>query len=319
MSRYILKRLLAMIPVLLGVAILIFTLMYITPGDPVQQILAGASQAEMNAMREKLGLNDPYIVQLGRFLRDAFLKFDFGNSYINDASVVKELLHRLPKTIIIAASCMLMQILIAMPLGISAATHQGKWQDSLCMLLAMLGVAIPEFVVAILLMLVFALRMGWLPTQGISKASGYILPIIAAGLPSLGGIARLTRSQMLEVIRADYLTTARMKGISERAILYKHALPNALIPVITSIGMSFGRALGGTVVVESVFSIPGIGYYMVQGIKNRDYTVVRGSVLMFAALFALVMLLVDLIYAFINPQIKAMYEGQSKRKVKKDA
>ena len=317
MAKYIIKRLLMIIPVLLGVAIVIFTLMYFTPGDPVQMLMPGASEAQINELRDSYGLNDPYFVQLGRFLWNT-VRGDFGTSYVDQSSVFRSLMYRLPNTIVIAGSCMLMQIIIAIPLGMAAATHQGKWQDYICMLLAILGVAVPEFLFGMLLLLAFAMKLNWFPSFGVTTAKGFVLPILTAGVVSLGGITRLTRSQMLEVIRSDYLVTARMKGVSERAILYRHALPNALIPVITSMGMSFGRALGGTVVTETVFSVPGIGYYMVTAINNRDYPVVRGAVLLFAVMFALVMLLVDIAYAYIDPRIKAMYEGQQKRKKKKE-
>lgn len=316
MIRYIIKRILQLIPVVLGVAILIFTLMYISPGDPAQLLLAGASESEINEMRDELGLNDSYLVQLGRFMRDTFLRGDLGTSFYSGGKVFSEIMSRMPHTLIIAFCCMLMQILISLPLGIAAATHRGRWQDYLCMFLAILGVALPEFMVGMLLLLAFSMHLHWLPSYGIINWTGYILPIIAAGLPTLGSVARLTRSQMLEVIRSDYLLTARMKGVSERSILYKHALPNALIPVITSIGQSFGRALGGTVVVETLFSVPGIGYYMITAINSRDYPAVRGAVLVFAVMFALVMLLVDLAYAYINPRIKAKYQGEHKKKIK---
>lgn len=318
MARYILKRLLMMIPVLLGVAIVIFTLMYLTPGDPIQMLMPGASEAEINELRDSYGLNDSYLVQLGRFLWNT-VRGDFGTSYADQSNVFQSLMYRLPNTIIIAGCCMLMQVLVAIPLGMAAATHQGKWQDYLCMLLAILGVAVPEFLFGMCLLLAFAMKLNWFPSFGVTSAKGFVLPIITAGVVSLGGITRLTRSQMLEVIRSDYLVTARMKGVPERSILYRHALPNALIPVITSMGMSFGRALGGTVVTETVFSVPGIGYYMVTAINNRDYPVVRGAVLLFAIMFALVMLLVDIAYAYIDPRIKAMYEGQTGKKTSRKA
>lgn len=317
MSRYVLKRLLLIIPVLLGVAILIFSLMYITPGDPIRMMLTGASEAQVEAARELYGLNDPYIVQLLRFLKGVFLKMDMGISYFSGLPVFDELMVRLPHTVVLALSCMIAQLIIGIPLGVSAAVHQNKWQDNIVMSLAMLGVSVPEFCFAQVLILVFSLSLGWLTSYGVSHWYDYILPIIAAAVPTLGGVARVTRSQMLEVIRSDYCATARMKGVKEKVILYKHALPNALIPVITNIGMSFGKALGGTVVIETVFSIPGIGYYLVNGIGNRDYPVVRGAVLMLAVLFSLVMLLMDILYAFIDPRIKAMYEGMQKRRMKK--
>lgn len=317
MSKYVLKRLLLIIPVLLGVAILIFSLMYITPGDPIRMMLTGASEAQVQEMREMYGLNDSYLEQLFRFLKGTFLELDMGISYFSGLPVFDELLTRLPHTTILALSCMIAQLILGIPLGVSAAVHQNKWQDNVVMSLAMLGVSVPEFCFAQLLILIFSLTLGWLTSYGVANWYDYILPIIAAAVPTLGGVARITRSQMLEVIRSDYCTTARMKGVKENVILYKHALPNALIPVLTNIGMSFGKALGGTVVIETVFSIPGIGYYLVTAIGNRDYPVVRGAVLMLAVLFSVVMLVMDLVYAFIDPRIKAMYEGQQKRRMKK--
>lgn len=317
MSRYVLKRLLLIIPVLLGVAILIFSLMYITPGDPIRMMLTGASEAQVQEMREMYGLNDSFFEQMFRFLKGTFLELDMGISYFSGLPVFDELLTRLPHTAILALSCMIAQLVLGIPLGVSAAVHQNKWQDNVVMSLAMLGVSVPEFCFAQLLILIFSLSLGWLTSYGVAHWYDYILPIIAAAVPTLGGVARITRSQMLEVIRSDYCTTARMKGVKEHVILYKHALPNALIPVLTNIGMSFGKALGGTVVIETVFSIPGIGYYLVNAIGNRDYPVVRGAVLMLAVLFSAVMLVMDLVYAFIDPRIKAMYEGQQKRRMKK--
>lgn len=317
MGRYIIKRLLLIIPVILGVAVLIFTLMYVTPGDPIRMMLVGASEAQIQETRQAYGLNDPFLIQLLRFMKNAFLKFDLGISYFSGLPVFNELMARLPKTAILAAFCMVTQIIVAIPLGVSAAVHQNKWQDNLVMIIAMLGVSIPEFWFAQMLILLFSLKLGWFTSFGVAHWYDYVLPVIAAAVPTIGGVARLTRSQMLEVIRSDYCVTARMKGVNERDILYKHALPNALIPIITNIGMTFGKALGGTVVIETVFSIPGIGYYLVSGINNRDYPVVRGAVLMLAILFSLVMLLVDILYAYIDPRIKAMYEGQQKRRVKK--
>lgn len=317
MIRYVIKRLILIIPVLLGVAFLIFTMMYITPGDPIRMMLVGASEQQIMETKELYGLNDPYIVQLFRFLKGTFLEFDMGISYYSGLPVFDELLVRLPKTAILAFSCMVMQLVIGIPMGVSAAVHQNKWQDNLVMLIAMLGVSMPEFWFAQMLILLFSLKLGWLTSFGVTSWKDYILPIISAGVPTLGGIARSARSQMLEVIRSDYCVTARMKGIKESTIRYKHALPNALIPVITNIGMSFGKALGGTVVIETVFSVPGIGYYLVTAIGNRDYPVVRGAVLMLAVLFSIVMLLMDLVYAYIDPRIKAIYEGQQKRRLKK--
>ncbi len=322
MIRYVIKRVLQIIPVILCVAIVIFTIMYFTPGDPVQLVLGDNYTEEQYAAKTvELGLDKPFFEQLLIFLRDTFLRFDFGTSWVLKTDIRTELLSRLPRTALIAAVCCILQIVIAIPLGVTAATHQNGWVDRLCILLAMLGISLPGFWVGLMLILVFALYIPIFPPSGVEHWYSYVLPCLANSLMSLGGVTRLTRSQMLEVIRSDYVVTARAKGVPERKILYSHALPNALIPIITSVGMHFGRALGGTVVIETVFSIPGIGYYMMQAIGNRDYPIVRGGVTLLAVLFCFVVLLVDIIYAFIDPRVKAQYErsGMKKRKIKKTA
>jgi ABC-type dipeptide/oligopeptide/nickel transport system permease component len=314
MVRYILKRILIFIPVLLTVAVVIFTIMYFTPGDPVAMLMHEATEQEIETRRTSLGLNDTYIVQLFRFLKESFLYFDLGESYVNKRSVMVEIIARLPRTSLLAAFVIFFQIVLGIPLGITAAIHQNKWQDHLCMVMAMIGIAIPDFWLALLLMLLFALRLGLLPTYGIGSWQHFLLPVIVLGLKYIGGVARMMRSQMLEVIRSDYMLTARIKGLTEREIRYKHAVPNSLIPVVTNIGQAFGRALGGAIIIETVFSIPGIGLYMAQAIGNRDYPVIRGSVLVLALLFCTVMLLLDLLYAFIDPRIKAQYERRRTRR-----
>jgi peptide/nickel transport system permease protein len=307
-----------LIPVLVGVAVVIFTIMYFTPGDPITIILGENYTEEQYAAKlAEWELDKPYFQQLLSFLKHIFIEFNFGTSYIYSTKVVKELIARLPRTATIATVCCLLQILISIPLGVTAAVHQNGFMDRFCIFLAMCAVSLPSFWLAMILILIFSLGLKWLPSYGIGHWYSYILPCIANALMGIGGMARLTRSQMLEVIRSDYIVTARAKGVSERAILYSHALPNALIPVITSIGTHFGMALGGTVVIETVFAIPGVGYYMIQAIGNRDYPIIRGGVTLLALLFCLVMLVVDLIYAFIDPRIKAQYEGGRKKQLKK--
>lgn len=313
MGKYILKRVLLLIPVILGVAIVIFTIMYFTPGDAARIILGStASQAKIDALKASLGLNDPYIVQLARFLKQMFIDFDLGTSYLNKTEVMHELLVRLPRTAVLAGFCMLSQIIVAMPIGVTAAVHQNKWQDSLCMLISLIGTSVPSFWLALMMILLFATNLHWLPSFGIGSFKHWILPCITVAVHGVGIIARQTRSQMLEVIRSDYITTARAKGLSERTIRYKHALPNALIPVVTGMGSAFGTSLGGSVVIETAFSIPGIGLYMVEGIGNRDLPVIRGGVVFLAILFCVVILLIDIVYAFIDPRIKAQYERGKK-------
>ena len=315
MGRYILKRLLWMIPVVLGVMILIFTIMYFTPGDPVSIILGGnATQAEIEAKRTALGLNGSYFERLGKYLGDIFLHFDFGTSYIYNTPVTTELFSRLPRTLLIAVICMLLQVLIGIPLGIIAAVNQDGWGDRISMFIALFGVSMPSFWVGLMLVLIFSLQLRWLPPYGIGGLQYFILPCIAISFPGIATQARQTRSSMLEVIRADYITTARAKGMSEFQVLFKHALPNALIPVITVVGNGFGMLLAGAIVIETVFSIPGIGTYLMGGISNRDYPVVQSSVIFLAIAFSLIMLLVDLVYAFVDPRIKAQYQGKKRRK-----
>ena len=309
MIKYIIKRILLIIPLILGVAIVIFTIMYFTPGDAARTMLsASASEAQVEALRESLGLNDPYLVQLGRFLKELFLEFNVGVSYMNGTSVMGEIVSRLPRTILLAGVCCLMQVCIAIPLGISAAFHQNKWQDAICTLVALIGASIPGFWLALMMILLFSNTLHWLPSFGIGSFAHWIMPCIAAGIECIGGIARLTRSQMLEVIRSDYMCTAKAKGLPARKIKYRHALPNVLIPVVTAIGSYFGSSLGGTVVIETAFSIPGVGLYMVDAIGNRDLPVIRGGVVVLAILFCFVILLVDILYAFIDPRIRAQYE-----------
>lgn len=304
-----------MIPVVLGVTILVFTIMYFIPGDPASLMVgADATPAQIAAKREALGLNDPYMVRLGKFVGNIVLHFDFGESWVYHTPVTTELLHRLPRTLTIAAACIALQILVGIPLGIIAAVNQDSWTDRIAMFIAMFGISMPNFWIALLLVLFFSVNLGWLPPYGIGGLKYYILPVIANAFPGIATQARQTRSSMLEVIRSDYITTARAKGLSELNILLRHALPNALLPVITIIGNGIGRLLAGAVVIESIFSIPGVGMYLVGGINTRDYNIVQSSVIFLAIAFTLIMLLVDLMYAFIDPRIKAQFAGKKRRK-----
>jgi peptide/nickel transport system permease protein len=315
MGRYILKRCLWLIPIILGVCIFIFTIMYFVPGDPAQLILGpGASEAELQVKRADLGLNDPYLTRLFRYMRDVFLRFDFGRSYLTGVKISDEIVNRIPKTFLIGFVSIALSLLVGIPLGVKAAVNQNGWADRICMLLAILGISVPEFWLALMLVILFALKLGILPASGIVQWTGYILPWIALSFGGLAALARQSRSSMLEVIRSDYITTARAKGVSEHDVIYKHALPNALIPVVAIAGSRLAGIFGGSVVIETVFSIPGLGTYLVNAISNRDYPVVQGCVLFLAITFSLTMLLVDLAYAFIDPKIKAQYISQSGRR-----
>lgn len=318
MGRYILKRLLWIIPVVLGVTILIFVLMHFVPGDPATIILGSeATEADLIAKREQLGLTRPLWQQILNYMERVFLHFDFGNSYVTGNSITQELLGRFPRTALLGFMSMVLMLIVGIPLGITAAVHQNGWADRICMVIALLGVSVPAFWLGLLLVLFFSLRLGWLPPSGIGGLQYFILPTIANSFGGIASLARQSRSSMLEVIRSDYVTTARAKGISNRSVIYGHALPNALIPIITVAGSQLAHAFGGSVIIENVFSIPGIGSYMVQSVNNRDYIAVTGSVIFMAITFSLVMLLVDIGYAFIDPRIKAQYTTGKKKKVKR--
>lgn len=314
MLRYIGKRLLQIIPIVLIVAILIFTLMDFVPGDPVQIILGdSATEVQIENVRADLGLNQPFIIRLFNFLK-GLLRLDFGKSYVTRTSVGEELFSRFPNTLAIALLSILLSVAVGIPIGIRCALKAGKFEEQVWMLITMLGTSMPGFWLALLLVLLFSVRLGWLPSNGIGGMQYFILPVIANSLGSIASIARQTRSSMLEVIRADFIYTARSKGITERNVIIRHALPNALIPIITILGASFGHLLGGTTIIEQVFSIPGIGYYMLTGINGRDYPVVQGCIIYIAVSFSIIMLLTDLIYAFVDPRIKAQYVGAKKNR-----
>ncbi len=309
MGRYIRNRLLWMIPVLIGVAVMIFSIMYFVPGDPAAIILGKeAEEWEILALRQQMGLEDPFLVQLGRFLWNA-LHLNFGESYFTGIPVIKEIAMRMPRTTMLGFLSMFCTMIVGVPLGIYAATHRGQLGDSLVMALALVGVSFPAFWMALMLVLVFSLRLHWFPATGIGSWKNYVLPVLASTISGVGTQARLARSSMLEVVRSDYITTARSKGLKEREVIYKHALPNALLPILTSAGSRLAHIFGGSTIIETVFSIPGIGTYMINAVNNRDYPIVRASVLVLAILFSLVMLLVDLAYAFVDPRIKARYAG----------
>ena len=314
MLKYVLKRLLWMIPVVLGVAIFIFTLLYVVPGDPAEIILGpNATREEVEAMQVTLGLDRPYLVQLGDFLVNTFIKWDWDQSYFTHIPVMEEIIMRTPRTLTLGFASMILTMLIGIPLGIMAATHQNRMGDRVCMIVALIGVSMPGFWLALMLVILFSLKLGLLPATGIGGPQYYVLPTISNAINGLGGQARMARSSMLEVIRSDYVTTARAKGLTENEVTYKHALPNAMMPIITVAGGQLAHIFGGSVITETVFSIPGVGSYMIDAINKRDYPVVRGSVLYLAIIFSICMLLVDIAYAFIDPRIKAQYtKGKSK-------
>lgn len=315
MIRYVFKRILMFVPVMIAVAIVIFTILYFVPGDPVSQIAGDkATELQKEELREALGFKDPYVVQLGRYLKSVFLEFDFGSSYITNVNITDELMVRLPRTLKLGLLTWLFTIVAGIPLGVVAGVNQNRLGDRISMLIALFGVSMPQFWVGLMLVLLFSLHLGVLPSSGMGGIKYLILPVIAGSLGDLAQNARQTRSAMLEVIRSDYVITAKAKGLSQRKVIWKHALPNALIPVIATCGDCLAHCFAGSVVIETVFAYPGIGLYMVKAVGARDYPIVEGCVLMLAISCAAVMLLVDLVYGFIDPKIKARYVVKKGRK-----
>ena len=308
MYKYILKRLLMMIPILLGVTFIIFYLTYITPGDPAIMMLGeGASPEALESLREEMGLNDPFLVRYVNYVFNA-LQGDLGRSYFTRRGVAEEIFARFPTTLRLAFYGTILSVLIGIPLGILSATKQYTVFDNSATALGLLGVSIPNFWLGLMLIILFALNLGWLPPSGVATPSAWILPIITLGTGSAALVMRITRSSMLEVIRQDYIRTARAKGQKESVIIWKHALRNALLPVVTAIGLDFGLLLGGAVLTETIYAIPGLGRYMVDSIRTRDFPIIQGGVLFLALVFSMVNLLVDILYAYIDPRIKSQYK-----------
>lgn len=315
MWKYVVKRLLWLILIAICVALLIFTIMWFVPGDPAELILGQeATQEELEFYRELHGLNDPFFTQMFRYLSDTFLHFDFGTSYVYKTPVVQELAVRIPRTLALGWISILLNMCIGIPLGIYTAMHRNSFGDQGVMVIAMIGISMPQFWLALMMVVLFSQKLGWLPSFGIDSWKCWIMPIISGSLAGISMNARQTRAAVLETIRADFVTTARAKGLPQRAVIYKHMLPNALIPVVNQLGGAFGRVIGGTIVIESVFSFPGVGTYMLTGIQKMDYPIVRSCVLIIALFSAFIMLLVDLLYAYLDPRIKAQYVQSSVKK-----
>lgn len=308
MAKYIGKRLLLMIPVLLGVSFIVFAIMSLTPGDPARMILgAEAEEVAVEALRVKLGLTDPLLLRYVKWLWNA-LHGDLGLSYTTMQPVMSEILPRFPVTLIMAIGATIMKIVIALPIGVMSATHQYSWGDKISIFIALIFTSMPSFWLGLMLLLVFALALGWFPAIYMNGDwTSYVLPWITTALPAAASLIRMTRSYMLEVIRSDYVRTARAKGVKEKVVIYKHAMKNAMMPLITIIGNSIGAMLGGGMIIEQVFGLPGLGYNTITAIRSKNIPVALASILFVAILAGLVNLLVDIIYAYIDPRIKARY------------
>ena len=304
MLGYTIKRILQGIPVLLIISFSCFMMIRLVPGDPVANMLGvNASKEAIAAQRAELGLDKPLLTQYGDFLVKA-LQGDLGKSITTRRPVIDEIAQRYPATLKLALGATVFAAVVGITFGVLSAVKQNKLTDNVIMVFSLLSVSTPSFFLALVMMLLFSIHLGWLPSMGLRTPLHYVLPIITLGMQSVGLIARTTRSSMLEVLRQDYIRTSRSRGISQAVIVMRHAFKNALIPVVTVVGLRFGGLLAGSMLVEAVFSVPGIGRFMVDGVLKRDYPVVQGTVLVLATTFVLVNLAVDLIYALIDPRIK---------------
>lgn len=304
-----------MIPVILGVIFIVFFLLKVTPGDPARTVLGtDATEEEIAAWNEARGLDKPFLVQYVDYVVKVVTRLDFGESYSNGRPVAGEIKTRLPNSLVITFWAIFLMTALGVPIGVISAIHPYTWKDNILMTGSLVFVSMPGFWLGLMMSLLFALKLGWLPASGLYGPKYYILPIASLALQQMASIARMTRSCMLDVVGQDYIVTARAKGVSEKTITYKHALKNALIPIITSLGNSGSTLLGGAVITEAVFSIPGMGSYIVNSIKGRDYPAVLGAVLALALCASLILLISDLAYAFVDPRIRAQYGGAKKQK-----
>lgn len=314
MHKYILKRIVMLIPVLIGVTFLVFFIMALRPGDPAVIILGdGATDESVAKLHEELGLDDPLIVRYGRYM-GGLMKGDMGKSYKNQLDVMDQILDRFPNTVLLAVTGMLVALLIGIPIGILSAKKQYTFIDNISMIAALIGVSMPNFWFGLVVVMIFSLGLGWLPSSGLGEGFvggllSLILPALTLGTGAAATVTRMTRSSMLEVIRQDYISTARSKGIKEGQVTHRHMFKNALIPIITVVGLQFGYLLGGAVLTETVFSWPGLGRFMVDAIKTKDTPIVLGTVIFMSVVFSLVNLGVDILYSFVDPRIKSQYKA----------
>ncbi len=304
MLKYISKRIIYLIPVLIGIVFLVFTIMYFSPGDPAKLILGDrAPEEQVAALRHELGLDLPYYQQLFNYIKNA-IHGDFGNSYQLRMPVWDIIKLRFPLTLQLTTFTMLIAVLIGIPVGILSAVKQYSVIDAFSVIFALLMASIPAFWLGMLLMLLFSLNLGWLPSSGYEGVKWLILPSITLGFINCATIMRMTRSSMLEVVRQDFIRTARAKGATEKRVVFRHALKNAIIPVITVVGTAFGSSLGGAVVTETVFGLPGMGTQIITAIRQKDNPVVLASVIVIALAFSLVNLIVDILYTYVDPRIR---------------
>ncbi|MCL2007599.1 MAG: ABC transporter permease [Treponema sp.] len=310
MYKYVIKRLLIALPTIFGVMILVFTILNFMPGDPGRIILGAEATPESVAMfNAEFGLDQPFFTRLSDFLVGVFTRFDFGVSFRTRQPVIDELVIRLPITARIAAFAVLVSVLIGVPLGVLSAVRRSTVTDRSLTVIAMFLTSIPGFVFGLLLIYVFALRLGWLPTFGSRTWQHYILPVATLGVLSAGGFLRFTRVIMLETVNQEYIKTARAKGAAEPRVIWKHAFKNACLPLINSTMLMFSGLLGGAIITETIFSINGIGLTILRAVQNRDLPVVTAGAILLATFFLIIVLVIDLLYAYIDPKIRARFSS----------
>lgn len=307
MLKYVLKRLLMMIPVIIGISFILFCIMNLTPGDPARLILGeSATQADVDKLREEMGLNEPFFFRYGKFMANA-ARGDFGKSYSTNLPVSQELFSRFPTTLRLSFFGISIAVIIGIPVGIISAVRQYTFIDTASLITALLLTSMPGFWLGLMLILIFSLKLNLFPVTGIDTWVHYILPSITLASGTMATLIRMTRSTMLEVIRQDYIRTAKAKGAGEKRIVFKHALRNALLPVVTVVGINFGILLGGAVIAESVFAIPGLGTLMINSVKMKDAPMVMTAIMFVALIAGIVNLAVDILYIYIDPRTKTQY------------
>ncbi len=320
MLRYIIRRLLILIPIIIGISFIVFAILSFTPGDPVMNIVGnGADPQTYELKREELGLNDPFLTRYLNYMKGV-VTGDLGKSWSYDTQVSAELARTIPKTLILALSSVGLMLVIGLPIGIVSAVRQYSIIDNVSMVAMLILTSMPLFWLGLMLMLAFSVKLKWFPatfpTDGIGTIWNWILPTVTCMASMMAALVRTTRSTMLEVIRSDYIRTARAKGATERIVTYRHALRNALLPVVTLVGLNFGLLMGGAIVTEKVFGIYGVGYLLINAVTSRDVPLVMGSILFVATCIGVVNLFVDVLYAYIDPRLRSLYVRVKSRSVK---
>lgn len=312
MVKYLIKRLLHLIPVLIGVSLIISIVLYLTPGDPTDLVLSpNVIEERREEWRERFGLNDSFFTQYFKFIGGIILHWDWGVSLVTEQSATGELMQRFPNTFLLACLTTFVAVVIGILLGVFTAKHQNTWLDTTFSVVGMVGVSMPQFWLGLLLLIWFAFSLKWFPISGFNTPKHWVLPSIALGVQNAAILLRFTRTSVLDCIRQDYVRTARSKGQNERVITWHHIVRNALIPIITTVGSLFGGALGMAMVLEQVFSINGLGRLLVESIAMRNYPIIRATVMLLAASYSIIYLILDLLYAAVDPRIRADFRKQS--------